>query len=129
MTPQEATAKVVRYWMEQADEAIASARREQTAGALHFAINRAYYACFYAASAVLLSEGQAFKRHTGVREGVHQHLVNAGRLDKKWGSVYSELFQRRGEADYVPLITIDPSDVAARIDQAQAFVQQMQRLL
>ncbi len=55
--------------------------------------------------------------------------MNAGRLDKKWGSVYSELFQQRGEADYVPLITIDPSDAAARIDQAQAFVQQMQCLL
>ncbi|MCH8164610.1 MAG: HEPN domain-containing protein [Planctomycetes bacterium] len=129
MTPQEATAKIVRYWMEQADEAIASARREQRAGALHFAHNRAYYACFYAASAVLLNEGQTFKRHTGVREGVHQYLVKPGRLDKRWGRVYSELFQLRGEADYVPLVAIDPSDAAASVDQAEAFVQQMRGLL
>jgi len=40
---------------------------------------------FYAASAVLLKAGKKFIKHSGVRGAIHQHLVNTGLLDIKWG--------------------------------------------
>ncbi|MDY6843778.1 MAG: HEPN domain-containing protein [Thermodesulfobacteriota bacterium] len=56
MKKEEARQEVIQYWMEKAHEALQSARAEQLAGRLVFAINRAYYGCFYSASAVLLRE-------------------------------------------------------------------------
>ena len=57
MNEGEQRARVVRYWWDQAVESLASARRELEAGAYSFAINRLYYAVFYAASAALLERG------------------------------------------------------------------------
>jgi uncharacterized protein (UPF0332 family) len=56
-------AKVVASWFDKADAALASALAERTAGRIDFAVNRAYYAAFYAASAALLHRGQSFTRH------------------------------------------------------------------
>src|SRR5947208_2156058 len=75
---------VIDYWMRRADESLASTRLEEATGHYHFAVNRAYYACFYAASAVLLQEGCKFVKHSGVRSAVHQDLVKTGRLDVRW---------------------------------------------
>ncbi len=57
---------LVRYWLGKAQEALESAKSEYKAGRLSFAINRIYYACFYAVSAVLRERGKKFKKHKGV---------------------------------------------------------------
>ncbi len=43
MTQDEARRSVVQYWMRKADDALASARSEFSAGRMDFAVNRAYY--------------------------------------------------------------------------------------
>jgi uncharacterized protein (UPF0332 family) len=85
MTDEQARREVVRYWLAQAADALASARSEAAAGRFNFAVNRAYYACFYAASAVLLSEGRKFVKHSGVRAALHLHLVKTARIDLQPG--------------------------------------------
>jgi hypothetical protein len=39
--------EIVRYWLEKAEESLASARRELEAGSFSFAMNRLYYGVFY----------------------------------------------------------------------------------
>ncbi len=51
---------VIHYLLQKADQALESARSEFQAQRFDFAINRAYYACFYAASAVILQRGKQF---------------------------------------------------------------------
>jgi uncharacterized protein (UPF0332 family) len=63
MTQDEARRSVVQYWMRKADDALASAHSEFSAGRTDFAVNRSYYACFYAASAYLLMFGKKFVKH------------------------------------------------------------------
>ena len=58
MKGEEERREVVKYWMEKAEESLSSARSEQIARRFVFAINRAYYGCFYSASAVLLNKGE-----------------------------------------------------------------------
>ena len=53
--------QAIRYWFVMAHECLASARREADADALPFAMNRLYYAAFYAVSAVLLELGVSFE--------------------------------------------------------------------
>jgi len=67
MITEEKRSVVVRYWFEKAEESMASARREFEAGSLSFAMNRLYYAAFYAVSALLMAHELSFKKHSVVK--------------------------------------------------------------
>jgi uncharacterized protein (UPF0332 family) len=128
MTADEARRQYVSYLLDSAAQALASARSEHAAGRDRFAMNRAYYACFYAASAVLLNEGRHFVKHAGVRTCVHSHLVNTGRIPAALGKLYDEAFDDRHEADHGEFVQFGPSVVQARIEAAAQFVAAMRRL-
>jgi uncharacterized protein (UPF0332 family) len=61
---------------------------------------RAYYAAFYAASALLLNQDIDTNKHSGVIALVHQHFVKTGKLDKEQGKSLNWLFEIRGVGDY-----------------------------
>ena len=54
-------AQAIRYWWTKATQSLSAARRELAAGDYALAVNRAYYALFYAVS-VLLLEGWRAQR-------------------------------------------------------------------
>ncbi|MCL4555210.1 MAG: HEPN domain-containing protein, partial [Actinobacteria bacterium] len=105
MTVDDARADVVAYWLDKSAEAMASAQAEYEAGRYTFAVNRAYYGCFYALSAVLLAEDLTFVKHSGVRAALHAHLVRTGRLDARWGRFYDRIFESRQRGDYLELVS------------------------
>lgn len=95
------TAKAVAFWLDKADAALVSARAEHAAGRFDFAVNRAYYAAFYAASAALLHRGRRFTKHTGLRAAIHRELVKSGAIDAEWGRAFDRLFEsRQREVDF-----------------------------
>ncbi len=115
--------------LRKAGQSLGWAHRALEAGDTGLASNRAYYACFYAASAVLLTRQLVFSRHTGVRAAVHQHLVRAGLLTEEMGRFYDRAFADRQEADYNVLAVLSPEVVEGRIGQAERFVACMKALL
>ncbi|HLQ25942.1 MAG TPA: HEPN domain-containing protein [Acidiferrobacterales bacterium] len=129
MTQDEARDRIVDYWLRKAGGALQSAQSEAQAGRLDFAVNRAYYACFYAASAVLLRMGKKFVKHSGLRAAVHQDLVKAGKLDVKWGKAFDRIFENRQSADYVELWEFETDQVEEIVRDAERFVQEIRRLL
>jgi uncharacterized protein (UPF0332 family) len=128
MSPEEARDKNVADLLGSAADSLASARSEHAAGWLRFAVNRAYYACSYAASAVLLAEGRHFVKHTGVRAAVHQHMVKTARLSPIHGQTSDALFEARHEADDGASVTFKPDDVAQRITRAERFVEALKQM-
>jgi uncharacterized protein (UPF0332 family) len=60
-----------------------------------FAASRAYYAAFYAASALLLSEGQEYSKHTGVISHLHSDFIRPGRLPAEMGKTLDALSDLR----------------------------------
>lgn len=129
MIPTEQKNEVIRYWMEKAVEALASARSEEAAKRFAFAMNRAYYACFYAVSALLLQEGKKFSKHSGVRAAFHQHVVKAGKVNTELGKLYDRLFMNRQESDYLELAAFESAQVAQAIHDAESLVNTVARLL
>ena len=129
MKEEKARQEVIKYWMEKALESLQSALSEQLAGRLVFAINRAYYGCFYSASAVLLGEGEKFSKHTGVRAAVHRSLVKTGKVDASWGRFYDLVFKSRQRGDYQELVEFSSEEAEELISQAEEFVDEMRRLL
>lgn len=55
----------------------------------NLAIQRMYYACFYMASALLLSAGLKSQTHNGVVGQLGMHYVSKGILSKDEGKLYS----------------------------------------
>lgn len=129
MTNDQARAEVIAFWLERSDEAVASAFAEIEAGRHAFAVNRAYYACFYALSAVLLAEGRKYVKHSGVRAALHRQLIRSQRLDSSWGRVYDRVFENRHRGDYQELVVFEAAHVRELCGQAVEFVAQMRRLL
>lgn len=129
MSDDEARQSVASRWLIKAERALTAARREHAAGDLDLAVNRVYYACFYAASAVLLSMKQSFVSHAGLRSAVHQHLVKPGLLPVELGRFYDQAFDDRQESDYAAVTEHDTGAVERRIKSAERFVAHAQRLL
>lgn len=129
MTQEHARREVVAYWTEKAAEALSSAEAEFEAGRFSFAVNRAYYACFYSLSSVLLVEDLRFVKHSGVRAALHRSLVKTGRLRAEWGRFYDRVFENRQRGDYQELVHFDAEQVAEIVEQAKGFVAEMHRLM
>jgi uncharacterized protein (UPF0332 family)/predicted nucleotidyltransferase len=124
---EELVQQVVDEWMSRADEAMASARAELAAHRYSFVLNRAYYAAFYAASAVLLSRGRHFVKHRGVQTALHRDLVHPGLLASEHGAAYDALFTQRLVADYT-VAGVDAEQASRALEQAEALVAALRRL-
>ncbi|NOT02436.1 MAG: HEPN domain-containing protein [Phycisphaerales bacterium] len=129
MTRDEARRSMVAYWLTKADEALVAADADLRGGHPSFGMNRAYYACFYAASAVLLHEGRTFKRHHGVRDAVHTHFVNGGRLSPAQGRLYDRLFETQLRLDYAVFASIDPAEAHDLFRQAKDLAADLRNLI
>lgn len=57
--------------------------------------SRAYYAAFYAVSALFSAEGKSFRKHSAVEAAVHRDLVREGRWPPELGEAYTRLQLRR----------------------------------
>ena len=128
MTRDEATAQAVRYWLAKARECLASAEDEARSGRLSFAVNRCYYAAFYAASAALLARGKRFVKHSGVRAAVHRDLVKPGSLQEDLGRIYDRLFHDRQQGDYIEFVSFDAVDVGSTIAESRRLVGALEAL-
>jgi len=67
---------LIAYRVARAEESLDEARLLLDAGHLNTAVNRLYYACFYAVSALLMSEGHGSAKHSGIRSLFDAHWVN-----------------------------------------------------
>src|ERR687892_2219465 len=91
--------EIVELW-QRAQEALRATHTLIAAGFLDFAAARAYYAAFYAASALLLAEGKTFRSHRGVVALIHRDYVRSGRLPVDMGRILSTLSDLRSVGDY-----------------------------
>ena len=74
---------MVTLRMEAAQRAIEDARLLMESGSIRGAVNRAYYAMFYAASALAVSNNSGtFSKHAGLIAYIHREWVHTGKLEK-----------------------------------------------
>lgn len=129
MNKEQADQILIRLWLEKASDALASAKLESAEGHLSFAVNRLYYACFYAVTALLLASGKQFTRHSAVMSEFNRTFVKMGKVDVVWSKFYQKLFDDRQESDYIPTARFEPADIAQRIEQAESFVAMIRDLI
>ena len=128
MTRDEATERAVQYWLEKARECLVSAEDEARSGRFSFAVNRCYYAAFYAASAALLARGLRFVKHSGARAAVHRDLVKPDLLPEDLGRLYDRLFHDRQQGDYIEFVSFDAEEVGRTIGDSTKLVGALEAL-
>ncbi len=64
------------------------------------AINRLYYAAYYAISALLVQQEIVTKTHSGVKTQFFLHYIKSGKIKLELGKVFSDLFDSRQKGDY-----------------------------
>ena len=120
---------LVAYRMQRAREALEEARAMQDIGHANACMNRIYYACFYAVTALLGAHGYSSAKHSGVRSLFGRHFVNTGLIARDLGRFYSHLFESRQESDYVDFVRVDPETLPEMIERASQFVDAVSELI
>lgn len=129
MTPEEARADVIAWSVERARVRLAAAERELDAGVPQLAADHAYYACFHLLSAIFLNDGLTLKRHSALRAALHERLIQTGRLDRRWGSVFDRLAELRTKSVYTALFSLDDATGRTVVDDAGRLAAELRRLL
>jgi uncharacterized protein (UPF0332 family) len=91
--------ELVTYRMDRAWESLEDARVLSNADRWNACVNRLYYACFYAVSALLIQNGLSSAKHSGIRGLFNLHYVKAGKISKELAHIYNELYDNRQESD------------------------------
>jgi hypothetical protein len=86
---------LVLYRLNRADESLEEALILLERDHINTFVNRLYYACFYAVTALLLSKVLSSSKHSGVRALFHQNFVKNGLINKEMGKYYDKLFDTR----------------------------------
>lgn len=115
--------------LERAEQSIRAAQQLASGGYYDFAASRAYYAAFYAATAVLLSEGLELSKHSGVIASIHQRFVKTGKLDKEQGKTLNWLFELRGVGDYGVTAHVSRQETEQAVQAAEVFLEAMKSLM
>ena len=63
-------------------------------------INRFYYGCFHATTALLLTKNIMVKTHKGVANMLHHQFVNAGEFEHEKAAFFGDLLKERIRDDY-----------------------------
>lgn len=115
--------EIIESYRQRAREDLRAAE-EMLASRFHLAaISRAYYALFYAATAILLEEGIVVHRHKQLGIEFRKHFIKTKKLPKKYSEILEELFQARQTADYDAIPEISETRVKELLEEAKDFVQ------
>lgn len=120
---------LINYRTERAYETLNEAQYNADGGFYVAAINRMYYACYYAVIALLLKYEISAQTHSGVRSMLGLHFVLKGIVSKEDGKTFNDLFEKRHSGDYDDFVICDQEMVDNLLPKAKHFIDAISQLL
>lgn len=127
MTPEEKV--LVQYRLERAREAIDEAGILFEAGHLNTYVNRLYYACFYAVSALLLTKDLSTSKHTQLRALLHKEFIRTSLIPTELGKFFDLVFNNRQKGDYSDLVVFHAEQVEDWLENTDEFVKYVTEMI
>jgi len=127
--PNAINSEAVLVYVRGARDALRSARYNLDGDFYGVAVNRAYYAFFYAATALLLTLDLTRSKHSGVLAAFREYFVKPGIFPIQDSQAYGESFELRNVTDYEMLGRADPEQARTVVDNAERFVEHLQGCL
>jgi uncharacterized protein (UPF0332 family) len=91
------------------------------------AVNRAYYAIFYAANALLVTQGLARSKHSGVIAAFRERFVRTGLIEVEYSDVYGRVMENRHVSDYEIEVPVERQVAAKALEDAHRFVERSEQ--
>jgi uncharacterized protein (UPF0332 family) len=127
VTPERAT--LARHRLTLARESLAEGDHLLASDLLRGALNRYYYAAFYAARGLLSIRAKDSARHSGVIALFQREFVAPGHFDVDIGAALPRAFAYRVKSDYADYTTVT-RELAAQVGrEAHGFVEECARVL
>ena len=120
---------LIAYRLQRASDTLKEARLMMQASFFNAAVNRLYYACYYATVALLVKHGLNPGTHAGVKQMLGMHFVATGRLPREVGRTFSLLFERRHSSDYDDFAYPTADEVTELLPKAKAYIEALGALL
>jgi uncharacterized protein (UPF0332 family) len=120
----------IAAYMASAWQALRTAESEFLQGADYLVVaNRAYYAVFYAANAILASRGLQRSKHAAVLSNFRDLYIKSGEIEAPYLRDYEEAMKRRHVSDYDLNSGINADFVRVGLEAAQRFLSRIERYL
>lgn len=114
--------EIVRYRTAHAARTLSEVEFLMQNGFYNTAANRMYYACYYAASALLIANGIVTKSHDGVKQMLGLHFIRTGVFPSYFGKYYGRLFDERHLGDYEDFFDYDETSANDLYPKAKEIV-------
>jgi len=112
----------IAYRVERARKTFSDAKSLADVRSWNSSINRLYYASFYAVLALFAKHEINSHTHIGVKTQLSLLFIKTGKLDKKYGMLYSDLFDYRQKGDYGDFFEFDEQTVTTLIPLVEQFI-------
>jgi len=126
---QTTNSEAVLVYLDGARRALHDARYNLGGALYGVAVNRAYYAFFYAATALLLTLDITRSKPAGVMAAFREHFVKPGIFPIQDSHAYGEVFELRNVTDYEMLGQADSVQSQAVVESASRFVERCETYL
>ena len=119
----------VKHKLVRSRQTLSEAKHLFEGGFAQGVVNRIYYACFYAVSALLLSEGRSRSKHSGVMSLFDELWIKPRRLPAEVGAFYHLTFDRRQRGDYEDPSDFERADLESWLEEASRFIDRITQAL
>ncbi len=112
----------VRYRIDSARKTFEAAKVLADNEFWNSAVNRLYYAVFYAVNALLVMNKIQTKSHSATKSQFSLNFVKTGKFDKKYGRLLAELYDWRQKGDYDNIFDYDNDSVQPLFKPVEEFI-------
>lgn len=120
---------LVSYRLQRAKETLHEADILIAQNCFNAAVNRLYYACYYAVIALLVKNNIVAQTHQGVKQMFGLHFVATGKIANRYSHFYSQLFNSRISGDYDDFFIFDKEQITAIRPLATEFIASVENLI
>lgn len=114
---------LIRYRLSRSKDTFIDARILADKERWNSAINRLYYAAYYAVIALLLKYNLKPTTHNGAKTVFSEHFIKKEIIPKEFGKLYSQLFTWRQKGDYDDLYDFNKENVLTYFEPVQKLIE------
>jgi uncharacterized protein (UPF0332 family) len=92
-------------------------------------INRLYYAAYYAVMAVLLDSDLKPTTHNGTKSNFSEYFIKTGKIEARYGKMYSQLFTWRQKGDYDDLYDFQKDNVIPYFEPVNELIMIIEKMI
>ena len=119
----------IKLYLEKAYLALEQSQANLKLDYFDLAISRAYYAMFYAATALLRSQNISRSKHSGVHSAFGLYFVKPGLIEPEYSRMLGNAFNIRLDSDYDINLSFDKDLAKDVLNDAEQFVERISRYL